>query len=70
MKAKRVRPPLVKSFLVQLECKVEFMKEFGDHWLVVGRVLEEHVETLDFQPLLHYSRKEFMFPSGKIEAEP
>ncbi|MGQ9596553.1 MAG: flavin reductase family protein [Thermoproteota archaeon] len=69
MKAKKVRPPLVRGFPVQLECKVEFMREFGDHWLVVGRALEEHVETLNFQPLLHYSRKEFSIPSEKIEAE-
>ncbi|MGQ9479029.1 MAG: flavin reductase family protein [Thermoproteota archaeon] len=69
VKAKSVRPPLVKNIRVQLECKVEFMKEFGDHWLVVGRVLEEHVETLDFQPLLHYSKNVFTVPSEKMLIE-
>ncbi|MBO3769162.1 MAG: flavin reductase family protein [Candidatus Brockarchaeota archaeon] len=65
-RAKTVKPPLVKSFPVQLECKVEFMKEFGDHYLVVGRVLEEHITKLDFEPVLHYSKNIFFVPSEKI----
>ncbi|MEM2088395.1 MAG: flavin reductase family protein [Thermoproteota archaeon] len=69
MKSKSIRPPLVKNIPVQLECKVELTREFGDHWLVVGRVLEEHVEALDFQPLLHYSKNVFTVPSGKILVE-
>jgi len=68
-KAKAVRPPLVKSFPAQLECKVELMKEFGDHYLVVGRVLEEHITTLSFQPLLHYSKNVFFLPSEKLMVE-
>jgi flavin reductase (DIM6/NTAB) family NADH-FMN oxidoreductase RutF len=69
IKSKSIRPPLVKNVPVQLECKVELMREFGDHWLIVGRALEEHVETSDFQPLLHYSKNVFATPSGKILAE-
>lgn len=68
-KSKSIRPPLVKNIPVQLECKVELMREFGDHWLVVGRALEEHIEAPDFQPLLHYSKNVFATPSGKILAE-
>lgn len=68
-KSKSIRPPLVKKIPVQLECKVELMREFGDHWLVVGRALEEHVEASDFQPLLHYSKNVFISPSEKIFAE-
>jgi len=67
--ARKVKPPLLKSFPVQLECGVEFMREFGDHFLVVGRVLEEHVETTDFKPLLHRSGREFMLASERVEVK-
>jgi flavin reductase (DIM6/NTAB) family NADH-FMN oxidoreductase RutF len=67
--AKVVKPPLLKNIPVQLECKVEFIKEFGDHYLVVGKVLEEHIAKLDFQPLLHYSKNIFFIPSEKITVE-
>lgn len=66
-KARKVRPPLLKSLPVQFECKVEFMREFGDHFLVVGKVLEEHVETTDFKPLLHYSGRDFAFTSERVQ---
>jgi len=35
------------------------MKEFGDHYIVVGKVVEEHVERGVFKPILHYSGKQF-----------
>ncbi len=68
-KAETVKPPLVRNMPVQLECRVELFKEFGDHWLVVGRVLKEHVEKLDFQPVLHYSKNVFATVSGRITLE-
>lgn len=68
-RAKRVRPPLVRLFPVQLECEVELLREFGDHCLVVGRVVEEHVETTDFKPLLHFSGREFAVALNKLEVE-
>jgi len=68
-KAKVVKPPLLKNIPVQLECKIEFIKEFGDHYLVVGRVLEEHITKLDFQPLLHYSKNVFFIPTEKVIVE-
>lgn len=51
----KVKPPRIRECPIQLECVVELMKEFGDHWLVVGRVVAEHVEELEFDPILHYS---------------
>ncbi|MEM2315023.1 MAG: flavin reductase [Candidatus Nezhaarchaeales archaeon] len=57
--SKEVRPPRIKDCPIQLECKVEFMKEFGDHYIVVGKVVEEHVERGVFKPILHYSGKQF-----------
>jgi flavin reductase (DIM6/NTAB) family NADH-FMN oxidoreductase RutF len=38
------------------------MEEFGDHFLVVGEVLNEWVRKEKFQPLLHYSGDIFMTP--------
>jgi len=66
VRAKTVKPPLLRSMPVQLECRMELFKEFGDHWLVVGRVLKEHVEKLDFQPVLHYSKNVFTTVSGRM----
>ncbi|MEM4575850.1 MAG: flavin reductase family protein [Candidatus Nezhaarchaeales archaeon] len=59
VESKKVKPPRIKGCPVQLECKVEFMKEFGDHYLVVGKVVEEHVEKRNFKPILHYSGRTF-----------
>lgn len=69
-KAEAVKPPLLRDMPIQLECRVELFREFGDHWLVVGRVLEEHVEKLDFQPILHYSKDVFTTVSGRVVAKP
>jgi len=65
----RVRPPRVGECPVQLECVVELAREFGDHWLVVGRVVEEHVERVDFEPLLHHTSRRFIRPGAAVEAE-
>jgi flavin reductase (DIM6/NTAB) family NADH-FMN oxidoreductase RutF len=63
--SKIVKPSLIKEAPISFECKVEFMKKFGDHWLVVGRVVEEHVREKEFSPLLHKASN--VFPSlGKI----
>lgn len=65
----RVRPPRVKECPIQLECVVELAKEFGDHWLIVGRVVEEHVERVDFEPLLHHTSKRFFRLGAPLEVE-
>lgn len=63
----KVRPPRIKNCPIQLECVVEFMKEFGDHYLVVGKVVEEHVEKLDLRPILHYTGREFYKLGEKVK---
>ncbi|MEM2320422.1 MAG: flavin reductase family protein [Candidatus Bathyarchaeia archaeon] len=65
----RVRPPRIKGCPVQLECVVEFMEKFGDHYLVVGRVVEEHVDQTDFKPILHCSGKMFYRVGERVSAE-
>jgi flavin reductase (DIM6/NTAB) family NADH-FMN oxidoreductase RutF len=62
-KSKVVKPSLIKEAPISFECKVEFMKKFGDHWLIIGKILEEHVRKKDFLPLLHKTKN--IFPSLK-----
>ena len=45
---------------ISFECKAIKMEEFGDHFLVVGEVLNEWVREEKFKPLLHYSGDTFM----------
>lgn len=66
-KSKVVKPPRIKGCSVQLECKIEFMKEFGDHHIVVGKVVEEHVEKEKFEPILHFSGNEFFTVGKKVK---
>jgi flavin reductase (DIM6/NTAB) family NADH-FMN oxidoreductase RutF len=58
-KASIVKAPLLKKAPISFECKLEFMKEFGDHFIVVGKVVKEHVRSENFEPLLHYSGSEY-----------
>ncbi|MCS7094171.1 MAG: flavin reductase family protein [Candidatus Aenigmarchaeota archaeon] len=58
--SKKVKPPVVKNSPISFECKVEFMKEFGDHFLIVGRVVEEHIREKEFKPLLHKSGSSYL----------
>ncbi|MBS7643217.1 flavin reductase family protein [Candidatus Bathyarchaeota archaeon] len=68
VKSVKVRPPRIKKCPAQLECKVELLKGFGDHYLVVGKVLEEHISERGFKPILHYSGNEFYKLGEKIKS--
>ncbi|MDI6883144.1 MAG: flavin reductase family protein, partial [Patescibacteria group bacterium] len=57
-----VSPPVISNCPISFECKVVEMKEFGDHFLVVGQVLNEWSREKKFTPLLHYSGDIFMSP--------
>ncbi len=57
--SRRVMVPCIKEAPISFECLVEGMHEYGDHFIVVGRVVEEHVKKEDFEPLLHKSGDEF-----------
>ncbi|MEM1585933.1 MAG: flavin reductase family protein [Candidatus Bathyarchaeia archaeon] len=65
----RVRPPRIKGCPVHLECIMEFMERFGDHYLIVGKVVEEHVNQIDFKPILHYTGKIFYIVGEKVSVE-
>ncbi|MCW1297715.1 MAG: flavin reductase family protein [Candidatus Parvarchaeota archaeon] len=58
-KAEKVKPPLIKECPISFECKVVLMQEFGDHYLVVGKVEKEHIRNEEFEPLLHFSSETF-----------
>ncbi|MEM2910778.1 MAG: flavin reductase family protein [Nitrososphaerota archaeon] len=58
--SKKVRPPSITESPVTFECVVEYMGLFGDHYLVVGKVVEEHVKRTEFSPLLHQSGDRYM----------
>ena len=60
-KSKIIKPSLIKESPISFECKMEFMEKFGDHWLIVGRVVEEHVRKENFSPLLHKSKDQFFY---------
>jgi flavin reductase (DIM6/NTAB) family NADH-FMN oxidoreductase RutF len=59
-KSKKVLPPVIKNCPISLECKVLEMKEFGDHFLIVGEVLKECIRKEEFEPLLHKTGEIFM----------
>lgn len=58
-RAKEIKPPLIKEAPISLECKVEYIQKFGDHYLVVGKVVREVVREEKFDPLLHYAGDSF-----------
>ena len=60
-KSKIVKSSLIKESPISFECKLEFMEKFGDHWLSVGRFVEEHVRKEKFSPLLHKSKDQFFY---------
>ena len=53
VKSDVIKPPLIDC-PISFECILEFMKEFGDHYIVIGKVVKEHVRKKLFEPLLHY----------------
>lgn len=55
-----VKPQMIENCPIFFECKIEDMKEFGDHFLVVGKVLNEVIRKRDFEPLLHKSGDVFL----------
>lgn len=58
----KVRPPTLADCPISLECVVEDMREFGDHHIVVGRVVHEHIRRRNFVPLLHHTGERYMVP--------
>jgi 3-hydroxy-9,10-secoandrosta-1,3,5(10)-triene-9,17-dione monooxygenase reductase component len=47
--------PRLEGSLASIGCKLEQLVELGDHWLVVGRVLELHTGIAPHRPLLFFN---------------
>lgn len=57
--ARKIHPPVIYC-PISFECKVSEVRKFGDHYLVVGIVVDEWIREEDFTPLLHKSGKDYM----------
>ncbi len=44
----------LEGALASIDCETERVTEAGDHWIVIGRVLDLHVGIPPHQPLLFY----------------
>lgn len=55
-KSKFVRPDSIDDCCVNLECKMQWMKEIGDHWIICGQVINASVED----KLLYSATQELM----------
>jgi flavin reductase (DIM6/NTAB) family NADH-FMN oxidoreductase RutF len=60
IKSSKISVPWIKEAPVSFECVVEDMHEYGDHYIVVGRVVEEHIQKKDFVPLSHVSGERYI----------
>ena len=45
--------PILEDCLAYLECKVIFHKQFGDHMILVGKVINSRVNELEKNPLIY-----------------
>ncbi len=45
--------PMLEDCLAYLECKVIFHKQFGDHMILVGEVINSRVNELGKNPLIY-----------------
>lgn len=77
IKSNKVKPPRVKECIAWFECRLEWIKETGDHALVVGRVLEAEARddcmkkngNLDVEKaevLMHVGGREFSLPGKTL----
>lgn len=63
-KSKKVKVSRVKECFAWIECKLEFEKDFGDHVLIVGKVLyaeikDEYIKIEKAKLPLHITGREF-----------
>lgn len=79
IESKMVRPPGLFEAIANLECRLIYEKEIGDHIVLFGEVLYAMVKDdlfkdgrLDLsvaRPLLHVSGPEFSIPGESLKAE-
>lgn len=74
-----VKPPGIKECLAHLECEVDFLRECGDHQLVIGKVgrvrIQSHIlkdgllDVEKVKPLLHLGGVYFVIGDHLIQLE-
>lgn len=57
--SKIIKPPLIKECPISLECEVEEMVKAGDHFIIIGKVVNEIVREKEFTPLLHITGENY-----------
>ena len=57
--ATRVRPPLLKGCIVNLECKLASRTPAGDHTIFVGEVVASHIEEGVGKRLVNFGHNHF-----------
>lgn len=62
--------PLIPGALLALSCALETIHEGGDHWIVVGRVLEIHTSAGASRPPMIFFRSRYRYltdlPGGEV----
>ena len=57
--ARRVKPPLIKGCIVNLECRLASATPAGDHTIFVGEVVASHVEEEVGRRLVNFGDNRF-----------
>jgi len=79
LRAKKVRPPIIKECVAHLECKLTHMIPTGDHTLFIGEVLTAYVNKGAFtkrfnvrrvKPVYHMGGDSFVTISPKVVTPP
>jgi len=57
--AKRVKTPLIKGAVINLECRLDSATRSGDHTIFVGEVLASHIEEAVVKHLVNFGDNHF-----------
>ena len=57
--AKRVKTPLIKGAVINLECRLDSATRSGDHTVFVGEVLASHIEEAVVKHLVNFGDNHF-----------
>ena len=55
--SKKISSPRLKDCIASFACKIKYIHDGGDHWIVVGEILELYKNKDDIKPLLFFGGK-------------
>ncbi len=58
--SRKISAPCIREAPISFECVVDGMYRHGDHYIVVGEVVEEHIRRKDFVPLSHVTEDRYI----------